>query len=81
MPGFILGLDRSVDAEKRFMSHIYRGSFMEPGDPMCERGWNRLGGYSIWRNNIGRGICGICLKRVEKEISLTIPTPPPQETM
>ena len=69
MPDFILGLDRSPNAQTRFVSHIYRGSFGTPGDPMCPRGWNRDGGesYSIWRNNLGRDICKNCLKAVEQE--------------
>lgn len=71
MDNFILGLDRSPNAHKRFVSHIYRGTFSNPGNPMCKRGWNRgKDGYSIWRNNIGlRGVCSICLKAVDKEIN------------
>ena len=69
MPGFIIGLDRSPKAAQRFVSHVYRGTFDDPGNPMCSRGWNRDGGngYSIWRNNLGRDICKSCLKAVEKE--------------
>lgn len=73
MPGFIIGLDRSANAGTRFVSHIYRGSFSNPGDPMCPRGWNREDGYSIWRNNLGRGICKTCLRAVAKATLQTQP--------
>jgi hypothetical protein len=67
--GFILGLNRIPEPEcLRLSSHIYRGTFNEVGDPMCPRGWNRgEDGYSIWRNNIGKGICRTCLKAAAKE--------------
>jgi hypothetical protein len=72
MPGYIIGLERTPGAQQRFVSHIYRGTFADPGDPMCPKGWNRDGGesYSIWRNNLGRDICKNCLRAVEKETSL-----------
>lgn len=70
MPGYILGLERTPGAENRFMSHIYQGTFSEPGDPLCPKGWNRDNGesYSIWRNNLGRGICGNCMRKLLKEL-------------
>lgn len=66
MPGFILGLNRVPFAETKYVSHIYQGTFSEPGDPMCPRGWNRGDGYSIWRNNVGTHICKTCLKNTAK---------------
>ena len=71
MPGFIIGLDRSPNSQYRFRSHIYKGDFSEPGDPMCPRGWNREKGesYSIWRNNLGTDICRTCIKNTLKELS------------
>ena len=56
------------------VTHLYKGSFSEPGFPMCNRGWQRKQydkngkiddyEYSIFRNNISnKGICKICLKR------------------
>lgn len=60
------------------IAHLYEGTFAEPGDPMCARGWNRDNGqtYSIWRNNIGeRGICQICLRRAKKGLKGVPPKP------
>lgn len=63
--GYITGLGRDVPHPK--LAHLYKGSFEDPGLPMCYYGWNRGDRYSIWRNNIGeRGICKICLKRANK---------------
>lgn len=60
--GFILGLERSPFSENKHKSHIYRGTFSDPGEPLCPLGYNRgKDGYSIWRNNIGLGICRRCL--------------------
>lgn len=70
--GFLLGLERSPDSDKKHLSHIYRGSMQDVGEPMCPKGYNRgKEGFSIWRNNIGLGICRNCLKRAAKEYSLT----------
>lgn len=66
--GFIIGLERSPGAENKKVSHIYRGTFSEPGEPMCPLGYNRgKDSYSIWRNNIGLGICRRCLKNAAKQ--------------
>lgn len=65
--GYITGLGRDYPAPK--LAHLYEGTFDEPGNPMCVRGWNRDNGtsYSIWRNNMGeRGVCLICLRRARK---------------
>jgi len=62
--GYIAGLGRDVPHPAR--SHLYKGTFTDPGLPMCRYGWNRDKGtsYSIWRGNVGRkGICRTCLKR------------------
>jgi len=65
--GYITGLSREAGALERLVAHLYKGSFSDPGNPMCKRGWNRGYGYSIWRNNVGRrGICKVCLRRAGK---------------
>ena len=66
--GYILGLERSPNSENKHVSHIYRGTFQEPLEPLCPKGYNRdKDGYSIWRNDIGLGICRVCLKNLIKE--------------
>jgi len=60
---YVLGLDRN---DQHLVTHLYAGTFADPGEPMCVRGWNRAGGhgYSIFRNNVGdAGICQICMRR------------------
>jgi hypothetical protein len=72
--GYITGLGRDYPHPK--LAHLYEGTFNEPGNPMCRRGWNRDNGqaYSIWRNNIGeRGICLICLRRAQKGLKGVLP--------
>ena len=62
--GYIMGLGRDWPHPK--ISHLYKGTHNDPGNPMCLRGWNRDGntGYSIWRGNMGKnGICKVCLRR------------------
>lgn len=62
--GYIAGLGRDVPHPP--LAHLYKGTFAEPGNPMCRHGWNRDEGtdYSIWRGNIGaKGICRVCLLR------------------
>lgn len=58
---YITGLDRN---EQQLVAHLYRGTFDNPGNPMCARGWNRLNGhgYSIFRN-CGDRICKVCMRR------------------
>jgi hypothetical protein len=72
---YTLGLNRDTGADKRNVAHLYRGTFGDPGWPMCRRGWNRDDGtaYAIWRNNGGLGICRICLRRAEQGLP---PVPP-----
>jgi len=76
---YMPGLDRDYRADERFRAHLYRGTFSDPGWPMCRRGWNRDQGtaYSIWRNNTGLGICRICMRRAEQGLS---PVPPREES-
>jgi len=65
--GYITGLGRDYPHPRT--AHLYKGTFSDPGDPMCARGWNRDGGtsYSIWRNNVGDGgICKICIRRANE---------------
>jgi hypothetical protein len=65
--GYILGLGR--DYPHPPISHLYEGTFSEPGYPMCRHGWNRDNGQtaSIWRGNMGKyGVCEICLRRARK---------------
>jgi hypothetical protein len=64
--GYILGLVREPKARDRFVSHLYKGTFADPGLPMCKLGWNRGDSYSILRNNIGKGICKVCLRRAQQ---------------
>lgn len=63
---FITGQDRNED---NAVAHLYSGTFADPGDPFCVRGWNRSDGegYSIFRNNVGNaGICKVCARRVKE---------------
>jgi len=70
-PGYILGLGRDFPHPR--VAHIYKGTFADPGLPMCARGWNRdpnrrghCQSYSIWRGCEGeRGVCRICWRRTK----------------
>ena len=63
----IMGLARNKDHFENLRCHLYDGSFSEPGDPLCPYGYNDgKYGYSIFRGNVGRGICRFCLKRAHK---------------
>lgn len=61
--GYIAGMDRC--GRRDIVTHLYKGTFSNPGLPMCSRGWNRDGqAYSIFRGNISdAGLCKICLRR------------------
>lgn len=63
--GYIAGLRRWPEAK---IAHLYKGSFQEPGLPMCLRGWTNpdRGGYSIFRNLPYQPVCEICLRRARK---------------
>ena len=72
--GYILGLGRDVPHPK--IAHVYEGTFSDPGNPMCRRGYNRDDGtrYSIWRNNDGEyGVCLICIRRAKKGLKGVLP--------
>lgn len=70
IPGYFIGLERSENAENRFVSHVYNGLYDGPMVPMCARGYNRgKDSFSIFRNNLGRGICKVCLKNTLKKIN------------
>jgi hypothetical protein len=65
-PGYILGLSREYPDAR--IAHLYKGTFEDPGLPMCARGWNRDDGqsYSIWRGHEGtQGVCRICWRRAK----------------
>ena len=65
--GYIAGMCRNE--KDKAVSHLYRGTFDDPGEPMCARGWNRLGGhgYSIFRGHISEaGLCRVCLRRAKE---------------
>lgn len=61
--GYIVGLSRRRVPRAK-LSHLYKGTFADPGQPMCKRGYEKAGDYSIWRGNVGEnGICKVCLRR------------------
>ena len=69
--GYITGLGRDYPHPKK--AHLYRGTFSDPIEPLCKKGWNRDNGesFSIWRNNVGKdGICLNCIKKARKEITM-----------
>lgn len=72
--GYITGLVRDPGCENK-LSHLYKGDFADPGMPMCRYGWNRDDGesYSIFRGNIGRGICKICMRRAKAGLEGVLP--------
>lgn len=68
--GFITGLSRrrvwsdSKGDVQYTVSHLYKGTFSEIGQPMCKKGYEADGDISIWRGNVGpKGICSVCLRR------------------
>ena len=73
---YITGVFRGDGGQDK-VTHLYDGSFSNPGNPMCSRGWHRRyfddngklidWEYSIFRNNISnKGICQVCLRRAMK---------------
>lgn len=63
--GYIPGVYRGDGGENK-VTHLYKGTFDDPGLPMCLNGWNGINheDYSIFRNNISKkGICKVCLRR------------------
>lgn len=67
--GYVAGVSRKEGGKYR-KTHLYKGTFAEPGLPMCTYGWNGGDHYSIFRNNISKkGICDICLGRALKGLN------------
>lgn len=67
VPGLIIGLKRvPLPKCNTYHSHVYTGTFSDPEEPLCPYGWNDGDGYSIWRGNVGRGICKRCLKKAHE---------------
>ena len=75
---YIPGMFRG-DNGLNMVTHLYKGTFHDPGFPMCSRGWQRKWydengkledyEYSIFRNNISNaGICLICIKRANASL-------------
>lgn len=73
---YVTGVFRGDNGEN-MVTHLYKGTFAEPGFPMCSRGWQRKWydesgkiedyEYSIFRNNVSNvGICMNCIKRAQK---------------
>lgn len=73
---YITGMFRG-DNGINMVTHLYLGTFSDPGYPMCSRGWQRKWydkdgniedyEYSIFRNNVSNaGICQVCMKRAMK---------------
>lgn len=66
--GYIPAISRQA-AKGPKRSHLFKGTFKDPGLPMCGWGYSRysIGYYSIFRNDIGeKGICKICMRRAKK---------------
>ena len=72
---YIPGQFRGNNGEN-MVTHLYKGTFSEPGFPMCSRGWQRKWydkdgkiedyEYSIFRNNVSNaGICKVCQRRAD----------------
>lgn len=66
--GYVSGLRRCPDAK---IAHLYKGTFQDPGYPMCLRGWTNpdRSGYSIFRNlhlSDMLLICDVCLRRARE---------------
>lgn len=75
---YIEGMFRG-DNGSEIVSHLYYGTFSDPGFPMCSNGWNRKyfnkkgelvdWEYSIFRGNSSpKGCCQICQRRAAKKL-------------
>jgi hypothetical protein len=63
---FIAGMNRAASNPEHLKTHLYDGTFTEPGMPLCQYGYDANGDYSIWRNNVSEaGICTLCRRRAE----------------
>lgn len=74
---YVTGVFRG-DNGNNMVTHLYQGTFHEPGYPMCSRGWQRKWydengkledwEYSIFRNiESKKGICKVCFRRALEE--------------
>jgi hypothetical protein len=68
---YVTGLDRSTKWGGRvgdhMVAHLFDGDFGEPGKPLCRAAYDKWGGWSIWRNNVGaKGICKVCKRRADQ---------------
>lgn len=68
--GYVLGLDRSRP-NHNLVSHIYKGEYDELEKGMCPKAYDEHGGFSIFRNNLTKGICRNCLKNTFDDINLS----------
>ncbi len=67
--GFVTGLNRRIDNPDSYVSHIYKGKFSELEKGMCNKAYNYPpNGFSIFRNNVTKGICKTCLKNTLKDL-------------
>jgi hypothetical protein len=73
---YVTGVYRGDNGDN-MATHLYKGTFTDPGFPMCSRGWQRKWydkngkledwEYSIFRNNTSnKGLCLTCIKRATK---------------
>lgn len=67
---YVTGLDRSTrwggHAGDHIVSHLFDGTFGDPGKPLCRKAYDMDGGWSIWRGNVGsKGICKVCKRRAD----------------
>jgi len=70
LEGYITGMDRSKDWLDSLSAHIYAGTFDAPEYGLCKRSMDSGGGFSIFRNNVGRkGICKICMRKLMRNLS------------
>ena len=58
----IYALKREPYSERNYKSHLYMGTFGDVGKAFCNKAPS-----SIWRNNLGTGICKQCLKKLHKQ--------------
>jgi hypothetical protein len=75
---YVSGVFRG-DGGNKMVTHLYQGTFGEPGHPMCSRGWQRKyydeegrledWEYSIFRNNwTNKGLCKVCERRANAKL-------------
>lgn len=70
MVGYITGLTRRVAPADNYVSHIYKGEYDSIEKGMCKKAYNYPpSGFSIFRNNVTKGICKTCLKNTLKDLA------------